>query len=474
MNLNRPRALQPFAHVILVPVCALLLLGAVGAGLADGTPTPRVTSVTLVTGAVDTYNPDTLIANLDGSAMVAGITQMVREPGGPMNPDARVGFFWTPGEGGRDFSPDDLNLGNRVFHDDLDWYWKWNRVQSVDISDAGAVVGMHLFYDGFFPVYFPFFWSAADGFHFLPMTCTNFGGPGLDTFGGDLCIGSAFAISADGGTIVGTVWDDTTFMNPEKAARWRVTRTETGLKFELRVLSGSEPWSRAWDVSANGLVIVGEAGYDEMVQDAARWIGGVRQRLQPVGSSSLARFTSRDGNVAIGSATIGEQTVLVRWDRAGVATIAAPPNGMSVESIQAINPAGTAAVGALSPGGFLGNWVPFLWTAADGFTLIPELGHEMEFDASEAMDLSDDGAWVVGQLSTRFAGPGSLGPVSFLWNRATGTTLEIRELLADAGYPPLDLYFAPFISGDGLRILAKGNPDFTEHDTNTVLIGLSR
>jgi len=112
-------------------------------------------------------------------------------------------------------------------------------------------------------------------------------------------------------------------------------------------------------------------------------------------TSSTARFSSRDGSVAIGLATTSKGSLLVRWDASGEAVTAVPPEGTSVDTSTAINPAGTAAVGSLS---FRGNRAPYLWTLTGGFTVLPEDGRALDYDLSEALDVSDDGTVVVGTL----------------------------------------------------------------------------
>jgi hypothetical protein len=172
------------------------------------------------------------------------------------------------------------------------------------------------------------------------------------------------------------------------------------------------------------------------------------------------------------------ENVLVTWDDAGTATVATPPAGMRVETLHAITPDGSVVVGVLSqddPGSpFQENWAPFLWSAADGFVVIPENGLEQYYDLSEAVDVSDDGSTVVGRLRPSIQGPGSPPPVGFIWTRTDGL-LIINDLLHDSGLSsPTGIYSAFATSSDGLRVLGNGDPDGGSFDTNAVILQLAR
>ena len=171
----------------------------------------------------------------------------------------------------------------------------------------------------------------------------------------------------------------------------------------------------------------------------------------------------------MGLATISSRNVLVRWDGNGSATVAEPPAGASIETIAAINPAGTAAVGALSVGG---NRAPYLWTLSGGFTVIPENGREQDYDLSEALDVSDDGTVVVGALQASVVSNEDHPPRGFLWTPAEGLIL-LDNLLTDFGMANAGIYQVSAISGDGRRVLAAGTFPRTNQDTSSLVIELS-
>jgi uncharacterized membrane protein len=140
-----------------------------------------------------------------------------------------------------------------------------------------------------------------------------------------------------------------------------------------------------------------------------------------------------------------------------------------VESIRAANRAATAAVGAYSIGD---DWAPFVWTLDGGFVTIPENGRESDYDRSEAFDVSDDGATVVGYLGAQVISNGEPPQRAFLWSAATGFVL-VNDLMAAYGEVDPDYFFADAISGDASRIVVTGNVSQSIHDTNSVIVSLA-
>jgi probable HAF family extracellular repeat protein len=256
------------------------------------------------------------------------------------------------------------------------------------------------------------------------------------------------------------------------ALRWTVTATEAGRDLQLtdQRLVTSDAWSNAWGVSADGSVIVGDSGTSEDALHAVRWVNGTPQALPAASGTSTARFSSSDGSVAIGLATTAAGNVLVRWDAGGTATVAIPPAGTSVDTIAAINPAATAAVGSLSSGG---NRAPYVWTLSDGFTVLPEDGRELDYDLSEARDVSDDGAVVVGALRASVISNGEPPTRGFLWTAEHGMSF-IEDLLTEGGFTNQGIFEVSALAGDGKRILATGVSPHSTHDTGSLVITLNR
>lgn len=430
----------------------------VGAALAAAVPavaqgvTPAVTSVTLVDGTVAMSGPGTGAANLDAGNLVAGNTKWDPLSTGIFFNETRVGFLWDP------------SGGSNVFAESQKVFFEPNFVIPRAVASNHTVVGGDILRQQRRGL--PFYWTPKDRYNFLPTPCSSQKDPLGDVPLG-ICSGGAVAVSDDGSIAVGTVFDNVT--SPSQAALWTATRTKQGLlKLGLSLLARRAAWSDAFDVSRDGTVVVGDAGPSPDQLVAARWVNGSPAPMDALGTPSAARFEAADGSASIGTATDGGRTVLARWAADGSATAFQPPDGATIVAIRAINPAATAAAGTLA---FGDNWAPFLWTQADGFTVIPELD-QPAYDRSEALDLSDDGTSVVGALQAQVVSNGFPPTYGFLWSQRTGLVL-ITNLMTAFGQADADYFQASTISGDGLRILATGNPSGTTHDSHAVLIELA-
>lgn len=405
---------------------------------------PTVTAVTQIQGTPDMFYPGSGIANLDAGDLVAGSTRWDHDGDGVVFLETYVGYLWSP------------TAGAQVFAIGDDLYWNPNLQGAAEIADNGVVVGTDLFRQELRNL--PFVWSASIGFNFLP--CSD--------RGAGICMGFTTGVSSDGSIAVGAVSRNVVPGAPTRAARWSITFGNRP-RFTLRELEAAGTWSNAWDVSASGEVIVGDEGPDEATPSPVRWARGKRKALQAVGEAATALFTSANGAFAVGWASIDGRKVLVRWDALERAEVFDPPVGYSVETISAVNRDATAAVGSLSRDG---NWAPYVWTLDEGFVVIPENGRELDYDASEAWDVSDDGDSVVGYLGATVVSNGDPPTLAFLWRRSTGLLL-INDLMANGGFVSPDFYFATAISGDGLRILVDGNLEASIHDANAAVLTLS-
>ncbi len=440
----------------LAAAVSAVAVAAFAAGIGAWAGDWSVTGWTQVTGTSDMFMPGAGLANLDAGNLVVGDTRWDNDGDGIVFNDTHVGFLWSP------------TAGSQVFAESDTVYWTPNFHFPAAISSNGTVVGTVLFREQFRGV--PFLWTAADGLNFLPLPCP---GPPPDNPGGVTisdCNGGANSVSANGKVAVGIYREGIFGSFPSTAVIWNVTKRGRHLLTPGHRLATLDMWSNAWAVSDNGSVIVGDSGPTDTQLQAVRWVNRMPQALEAVSTSSTARFTSSDGKVALGLATDGSHGVLVRWDVDGVATVAEPPAGTSVDTIAAINPAATAAVGALSAGG---NRAPFLWTQAGGFTVLPENGRDQDYDMSLATDVSDDGTVVVGSLQASVVFNGDPPMRGFLWTPTDGM-IFIDDLLAPAGFPSAGIYHVSAISGDGTRILAMGAFPRELKDTNSLVIELAR
>jgi uncharacterized membrane protein len=422
-------------------VLGLALLGARGSAqtvTVQRTLPPAVgnpsASVLEVTGTPKTLQPGVRVANLDAGDYVAGLT--LWELQGVTYLETYLGFRWTP------------SAGTTVFTVAPAIYFNDNIQLPAEIADDGTVVGTNLFTASLNSL--PFRWTEAEGFHYLP----------VETPGGS---GSAVATSSDATTIVGGVRGPGPF-TASRAARW--------VDLALEVIGAPGGASVAYDVSADGAVTVGESGPTPVVLHATRWFGGfeVGLELVPGATSSRARFVSADGNVTVGWATLanGEQR-LVRWLVDGSARVHTVPPGYVLEGVAAINPTATAIVGSVSDGvPFQENHTPFVWRLGKGFTIIDELGMGDVYNASYAIDVSDDGECVVGKLALKVTTGGSPPSIAFLWT--PDGTRDVQQMLTASGGPQLYLHTPTAISGDGRRLLVTGAVRPRPSDTAAVLL----
>jgi uncharacterized membrane protein len=385
-----------------------------------------------ITGTEHMFQPGVAIANLDAGDLVAGTTWWEVE--GVVYVETYVGFLWTPKDGAT------------VFEEPPNVYFNDNLMAPSEISDDGVVAGTIVFFNQFQNK--PFRWSAATGVEMLPLGGHN--------------LGSATAISADGARIGGSV----------QASLGALPRAALWGPEGLQVLGPSGKSSFVWDTSDDGNVLVGDHGPNSATVQGSRWLNGAEIGLGPVpgATTSSARHVADDGGQVVGWARVGGVTVLVVWAPSGVPAVLVPPNGLSVVEITAINPSATAAVGALTDQvAFDEDYVPFLWRAGVGFTLIEELGIPEDYDRSTAVDVSDDGSLVIGALQSSVISNGYPPPIAFRWSETSGTE-NLEALLVSTGAAPLGLYYPTAISGDGRRILVTGVERPTIHDTTAVLL----
>ncbi len=409
------------------------------AASSPGGPGPVVVSVTPIRGPERAYQPGVSIADLD-RGFAAGATRYLHDDGLIYN-DTRVPFLW---------SQDGTTMLFQPSHD-LD------RLRSAYFPhqitpDGSKVAGSVLFLD----LRMPGAWVGERdiGLKYLPLPQDSGGG-------------SAIAISNDGRLVAGTlgggfrappghaaVWLDGVLQTLPSAQTW----SEVGSVFESNGPPNPHP------MTSDGLIIVGAAGPSTTQMQATEWVNGTEQQLstgdlQP--QSSVATFVA-DNGIVFGTATRTDgSVVMIRWDSDGTPQILEPPNGLSVITLMAIDRSGTAAAGAIAMSTSCVscpdpacNWAPFVWTASDGFTILPENGHEDFYDRSTANAVSDNGRVVVGALTACSRSEGDPPDVGFVWSADTGLTL-VDDLIPDQPNP--DYWSADQVSSDGNRVMVTGN-----------------
>ncbi|PAP76483.1 lipase/acyltransferase domain-containing protein [Rubrivirga marina] len=301
----------------------------------------------------------------------------------------------------------------------------WDRASAVS-ADGTVLVGYSYGYDG--PGNFAVRWGEDGDAEFLGVLEVN----------DDLQLGShAEAVSADGSVVVGFSEVErpgsmgSGQVETEQAFRWE-GGVMTGLGYLDGSSVGSGPQSTATGVSADGAVVVGFSLTTALAgcavnpcRQAFRWEGGQMQGLGVLGSGSesfsYAQAVSADGRVVVGkssssSALYGEA---VRWEGGQMRGLGVLPG--DVESIAlAVSADGSLIVGESVS--LEGDETIFLWTAAGGMrALRPYL-------LAQGVDLS---GWTLG----RFGGLSANGNylVGFAGNGAA------RRAWRVALVPPQDI-----------------------------------
>ncbi len=178
--------------------------------------------------------------------------------------------------------------------------------------------------------------------------------------------------------------------------------------------------SKAFAVSGNGLVVVGESGSGppNHPRQAFRWTqatGMVSLGSIPGGSASVARGVSGDGSVIAGIAYIGSSARAFRWTQStGMVDLGMLP-GDTRASAMAVSQDGTTIVGASSSGGGFSpaSGQGFRWTQAGGMQGLGNIPGEC---CAEPRSVSADGSVITGNS---LAGPYLISN-AFIWRSGIG------------------------------------------------------
>ena len=279
-----------------------------------------------------------------------------------------------------------------------------------------------------------FFWTEATGM------------VGIGDFPGGNDSSQALGVSGDGFVLVGSG------LPPDDKSQALVWTSGTGL-IGLGDLTGGDFHSLARGVSADGTVVVGE-GLSGLGGEAFRWTLGTGM----VGLSSLsvsdffssAMAISADGTVIVGRTSVPSGgTQAMRWTEAtGMVSLGDLLGGGFTSAAYGISDDGSTIVGS-SESSTPSGQEAFIWTESRGMVGLGE-------GTTAAWDVSADGSIVVGNAILSGVGQ------PFVWDALNGIQSIQDVLTNDFG---LDLSGwqlgeANGISADGSVVVGFGaNPD---------------
>jgi probable HAF family extracellular repeat protein len=262
----------------------------------------------------------------------------------------------------------------------------------------------------------------------------------------------ANGISADGSVVVGRSFDGT----GAQAFRWTRDGGMVGLG---HLASGRDSNSLAFDVSANGDVVVGESGARPF-----RWTNGtgiVDLGVLPTYAWGFAFAVSADGSVVVGQNSSDRSTLppdfrdeAFRWTtQSGLVGLGDLPDAEFSSYAFDVSTDGSVIVGrgTTDPNDGIRDsaWEAFRWTSDSGMVGLGDLpGSSFQ---SEANAVSADGSIIVGY------GISDSGWEGFRWT-STGGMVGIGSLCADCTTTPLD------VSADGSVIVGMSQADLDDDD----------
>ena len=306
--------------------------------------------------------------------------------------------------------------------------------------------------------------SGAEYFKEAFVWTPSAGLSGLQMLGGH-SFSEATDVSGDGSVIVGSSKGSL----DEEACLWTANGNVIGLG---HLGNPRSPISRAFAVSADGKVVVGE--YLDRGPIAFRWdaaSGMISLGDFPGGLlQSGAYDVSADGSVLVGYGISGAgngNLEAFRWTASeGMVGLGDLPGGQILSSANAVSPDGRVIVGVGSSSDDQRELEAFRWTPADGMLGLGDLPGG--FAASAANAVSADGTVIVGYGTTDTT---ATSLEAIIWDPTHGM-LAISKVLASAGVilSGWNLYEATDISADGTIVVGNGiNPAGNEEAWIAVL-----
>ncbi len=271
--------------------------------------------------------------------------------------------------------------------------------------------------------------SGSDGFRWRADS-------GISPLG--LVGGAARGVSGDGSVVVG--------INSSQAFRWDAA----GGAVLLGDLPGGATFSTAYAISADGTTIVGR-GRSATGEEAFRWTtaeGMIGMGDLPGGfTSSTAYDVSADGQSIVGASYSGAGLEAFIWTPStGMQSLGDLPGGRTIGTARGISSDGSIIVGQGSDS--TSNNVAWIWDGASGFAALPLIPGAGPDHLASAV--SDDGLIVVGSNYGR----------AFIWDATNGTqSLRDLLVGLGVDLTGWHLADATGISADGRSIVGYGtNP----------------
>jgi probable HAF family extracellular repeat protein len=210
----------------------------------------------------------------------------------------------------------------------------------------------------------------------------------------------------------------------QHAFRW----TSSGM-VDLGTPANGGPNSRAFGVSGNGAVIVGDADFPAGAftrKGAFRWAGGTYADLIPGLNPSLATAVSADGTAVVGQVGTTTASSAFRWTTQNpTMQPIGPLPGHVTAAATAVSDNGKIVVGVsnqsfLQYQGPVLGWnqgTAFRWTQATGIQDLRQILSDNGVDMTgialvSVTGISPDGQWIQGAATTLQTGPGE--PVAYI------------------------------------------------------------
>lgn len=181
----------------------------------------------------------------------------------------------------------------------------------------------------------------------------------------------------------------------------RVTNGFNGTVDPLGDLAGGGTGSFAWDLSADGSIVIG-SGSSSAGAEAFRWEGGTMVGLGDLAGGafgSAARAISSDGSTIVGFGTAASGREAVRWTGSGIASLGNLGGAAFSSEARDVSADGSTIVGLAGlPGGQTG----FVWDAVNGMrefsVVLDAAGVDLDgIEIRSVLGVSDDGRTFFGE-----------------------------------------------------------------------------